>query len=336
MLWRLDPERAHNLALWALRRGWLRCSIPSDERLQVQALGSSLAHPLGLAAGFDKDALAVRGLARLGFSFVEVGTVTPRPQPGNAKPRLFRLPEDQALINRLGFNSRGVEEVERNLAILFDQESKALPLVGVNVGKNRDTPSERAVEDYVSVWRRLAQFATYGVVNVSSPNTPGLRELQASGFLREVVGALLTVSPETPLFVKLSPDEPDDLLVSLTGEALAAGASGVVLTNTTVRREGLRSRSANEQGGLSGVPLRNRATEVVRVVRRAHAHATIVGVGGIFTGADLLERLEAGADLCQVYTAFVYRGPSVVARILEELLQEMRVRLVSSVAALRG
>jgi len=336
LLWRLDPERAHNLALWALRRGWLRCRVPSDERLRVAALGASFPHPLGLAAGFDKDACAVRGIARLGFSFVEVGTVTPVPQPGNEKPRLFRLKEDRALINRLGFNSGGAEVVEMNLAALLEGAGTSAPLVAVNVGKNRDTPAEGALQDYVSVWRRLARFAAYGVVNVSSPNTPGLRDLQTPGFVRDVVGALLEVAPEKPLLVKLSPDEPDDSLVELTGEAVAAGAAGVVLTNTTVKREGLRSRQASEQGGLSGAPLRARATDAVRVVRRANPSAVIIGVGGIFTGADLLERLAAGADLCQAYTAFVYRGPSVVARILEELLREMDARSSPDVAALRG
>ncbi|MEW5884760.1 MAG: dihydroorotate dehydrogenase (quinone), partial [Armatimonadota bacterium] len=198
LLWRLDPERAHNLALWALRRGWLRCRVPSDERLRVAALGSSFAHPLGLAAGFDKDACAVSGIARLGFSFVEVGTVTPLPQPGNEKPRLFRLPEDSALINRLGFNSGGVDVVERNLGALFDGAAPGAPPVAVNVGKNRDTPPESALQDYLSVWRRLARFAAYGVVNVSSPNTPGLRALQTPAFVRDVVAALLEAVPEKP------------------------------------------------------------------------------------------------------------------------------------------
>lgn len=288
----------------------------------MDSLGVSLPHPLGLAAGFDKDAQAVHGLARLGFSFVEVGTVTPRAQIGDPKPRLFRLPEDRALVNRLGFNSRGAEAVERNLATLRERGKLEAP-IGVNVGMNRDTPTERAIGDYASVWRRLARFAAYGVVNVSSPNTPGLRALQTPDFLRNVVGALREIEPGRPLLVKLSPDEPDDALVELTGEALAAGAAGVVLTNTTVSRQRLRSRHADEEGGLSGEPLRQRANDAVRVVRQAHASAVIIGVGGIFTGADLLERLAAGADLCQVYTAFVYRGPCVVARILEELLLEM-------------
>lgn len=275
------------------------------------------------------------GIARLGFSFVEVGTVTPLPQPGNEKPRLFRLPEDSALINRLGFNSGGVDVVERNLGALFDGAAPGAPPVAVNVGKNRDTPPESALQDYLSVWRRLARFAAYGVVNVSSPNTPGLRALQTPAFVRDVVAALLETVPEKPLLVKLSPDEPDDALVELTGEAVAAGAAGVVLTNTTVKREGIRSRQASEQGGLSGAPLRARATDAVRVVRHAYQDAFIIGVGGIFTGADLLERLAAGADLCQTYTAFVYRGPSVVARILEELLLEMDARSTPDLAALR-
>jgi len=336
LLWRLDPERAHSIALWALRKGWLCRSIPLDERLRVDALGVSFFHPLGLAAGFDKDACAVRGLTRLGFSFVEVGTVTPRPQRGNAKPRLFRLPDDRALINSLGFNSGGADAVERNLAALFEKAGSEAARIGVNVGKNRDTPAQRAIADYVSVWNRLARFAVYGVVNVSSPNTPGLRDLQTPSFVRDVVGALLEVAPEKPLLIKLSPDEPDDALVELTGEAVAAGAAGVVLTNTTVSRHGLCSTKAGELGGLSGEPLRPRATDAVRVVRRAHPKAFIVGVGGISSGTDLLERVEAGADLCQVYTAFVYRGPSVVALILKELLREMEARSVQSVAALRG
>lgn len=300
----------------------------------MSALGASLPHPLGLAAGFDKDGDAVMGVTSLGFSFIEVGTVTPKPQPGNPKPRLFRLPEDLALINRLGFNSGGVEAVEHNLATVFDRAGSALA-VGVNIGKNRDTDAEGAIADYVSVWRRLARFATYGVVNVSSPNTPGLRDLQNPRFVREVVAALREVANK-PLLIKLSPDEPDAQLVGLTGEALAAGAAGVVLTNTTIRRDGLRTKQASQQGGLSGVPLRPRATEAVRVVRGAHPDAVIIGVGGIFTGGDLVERIEAGADLCQVYTAFVYRGPSVVKSILHEAIRELEARQVGSVAALRG
>lgn len=334
LLWRLDAERAHNLALWALRRHWFGCRVPSDERLRVSALGASFPHPLGLAAGFDKDGCAVMGIKRLGFSFIEAGTVTPKPQRGNPKPRLFRLPEDRALINRLGFNSGGVEAVERNLERIFDKVGPA-PAVGVNIGKNRDTDAEGALADYVSVWKRLARFATYGVVNVSSPNTPGLRDLQSPQFVREVVAALLEVANK-PLLIKLSPDEPDALLVALTGEALAAGAAGVVLTNTTVRRDGLRSKQAAQEGGLSGVPLRPRATEAVRVVRSAHPGAVIIGVGGIFTGGDLIERLTAGADLCQIYTALVYRGPSAVKSILDEAIREMDARRVGSVAALRG
>jgi dihydroorotate dehydrogenase len=274
------------------------------------------------------------GIQALGFSFVEVGTVTPKPQPGNPKPRLFRLPDDRALINRLGFNSSGLDAAERNLSAVFDRPGSAPP-VGVNIGKNRDTAAEEAVGDYASVWSRLARFATYGVVNVSSPNTPGLRDLQSPQFVREVVGTLREVAPK-PLLIKLSPDEPDSLLVELTGEALAAGAAGVVLTNTTVRREGLRSKAASQEGGLSGAPLRARATEAVRVVRRAHPSAVIIGVGGIFTGWDLLERIEAGADLCQVYTAFVYRGPSVVKSIVSEALRAMEARQVNSIASLRG
>ncbi len=330
MFWRLDAERAHNLALAVLRTGLVRVQPPTDPRLSMELFGRRLPHPVGLAAGFDKNGIALRGLQRLGFAFVEVGTVTPRPQPGNPKPRLFRLPEDLALINRLGFNNAGAETVASNL-----ERRPGDLVVGVNLGKNKDTTEGDAPNDYVAVWRRLAPHADYGVVNISSPNTPGLRDLQSPTFLRNLIPRLLEIENK-PILVKLSPDEEDGALIDLVGVALEAGAAGAILTNTTLARTNLQSPNAKETGGLSGAPLRQRATEALRAVRAAHPRATLVGVGGIFTGKDLFERLRAGADVVQIYTAFVYRGPQVVKRILEEFQGEMRRQGVSSIDELRS
>lgn len=276
------------------------------------AFDTELPHGFGLAAGFDKNGLALEGLYALGFAFVEVGTVTPLPQPGNEKPRMFRLPEHEAIVNRLGFNSLGAQEVARNLA----RTDTPMPY-GINIGKNRWTPNEDAWKDYREAARILKPFGRYFAINVSSPNTPGLRALQSTDDLRRLVDAVRDAGVEKPLFVKVSPDQADDELVELAQFAATAKV-GVIATNTTLSRPGVNT---THEGGLSGVPLRNRALAVCRLLRQAAGRdVEIIAVGGISTGQDLADRLEAGATACQVYTSFVYRGPQTVRLILDEYL----------------
>jgi len=322
LLFRLDPETAHQAALSALAlasatapgRAALRARhAVSDPSLAVEAFGLRFDNPLGLAAGYDKDARAVLGLAALGFGHVEVGTVTPRPQAGNPRPRIWRRPAERALNNRMGFPSAGAEVVARRLAAL---PAGRTVRVGVNLGKNRDTPLERAPDDYASAYRTVAPHADYAVVNVSSPNTPGLRELQGREHLEAILTQLAQARRDTrriPLLVKVAPDGTDEALDELVDVLLDAGVDGVVATNTTV------AGVAPDRGGLSGAPLRARATEVVaRVHRRAGDRLPVVGVGGVFDAADVREKLAAGAVLVQLYTGLVYEGPGVVRRILTE------------------
>jgi dihydroorotate dehydrogenase len=329
-LFALDAERAHNLTLAALRRPFvvrtLRALVAprADPRLDQRVLGLTFRHPVGLAAGLDKHGTAAAAWAALGFAFVEIGTVTPQPQAGNPRPRLFRLPADRAIINRLGFNSVGAAEVAQNLAAMVP-----LPIpIGINLGKNRQTSNDNAADDYMRALEIVHPFADYVVVNVSSPNTPGLRALQESRALRELVAQVvhraraLTTRKMIPVLVKVAPDmTPGDLLASVDA-ALEGGASAIIATNTTVARPGLKSRgpAVEEDGGLSGAPLRSRATEICRTV---YAHlrggAPIVGVGGIFTADDAYERIRSGASLVQLYTALIYEGPGVVGRIVRGL-----------------
>jgi len=311
LLFRLPPEAAHGLTLRLLRLvGALPPLSAAVRRLlgvhrlpavPVRAFGLTFPNPVGLAAGYDKDALAWRGLAALGFGHIEVGTVTPRPQPGNPKPRLFRLPEQRALLNRLGFPSRGAAFVARQL----QGPRPANLILGVNLGKNKATPNDRAVEDYLTLVRTFAPLADYLVVNVSSPNTEGLRRLQARNalerLLRPIVGALRDFGERTgpqgsrpPLLVKLAPDLDDEGLDAALEAILSAGADGVIATNTTVARRGLPPRWQREQGGLSGAPLRQRSTAMIRAIaRRTEGRLPIIGVGGILRPEDALEKLEA-------------------------------------------
>ena len=280
---------------------------------------------IGLAAGLDKDATATAGLARLGFGFLEVGTVTPRPQPGNPKPRLFRLNEDRALINRMGFNSAGAAAVSANLRRL--RNCIDVP-VGVNIGKNRDTPVEEAADDYRACLAATYDVADYVVVNLSSPNTPGLRDLQAAVAVRTLVGELVAErqrlsgenpesTPIPPLFVKIAPDLAADDLEATVAEAVEAGADGIVATNTTLSRpSSLRSKRAVEAGGLSGRPLFALSLETVRRTRRVVGKGpAVIGVGGIASAQDAAAMFDAGADLVQVYSALVFEGPALVARL---------------------
>ncbi len=323
LLFRLDPERAHGLAARALRATPLPLARRLRPRvapeLRVRCLGLELDGPVGLAAGFDKGEVLLPGLFALGFSHVEVGTITPRPQPGNDRPRLFRLPEHGALVNRMGFNNAGAEACAARLASL--PRAARLGAVGVNVGKNKLTPNEEAEADYLACIDRLHPHADYLVVNISSPNTPGLRELQHRAALERLLGAcvarLRALSPGKALLVKLAPDLSDAAIDDAVDVAISTGAAGIVATNTTLSRAGVEGHPrAAEQGGLSGAPLERRATEVVR---RCHARAAgrlvVVGSGGVLTAEDAYAKIRAGAALVQVYTGLVYGGPGFVQRL---------------------
>ncbi|WP_230470439.1 quinone-dependent dihydroorotate dehydrogenase [Lujinxingia vulgaris] len=339
-MFRLEPERAHHLAMGALAavtasaatRELLRGAVGvNDPRLKQEVWGLGFENPVGLAAGFDKDARWVNALGALGFGHVEVGTVTALAQAGNARPRLFRLVDDRGLLNRMGFNNAGSEAVARRL-----KGVKVEPVLGVNIGKSKVTPLEDAAEDYATTLRRLHDFADYIVVNVSSPNTPGLRSLQGrgplEGLLRRLKALNLELSEGTrrrPLLVKVSPDLGDQALDEVVEVVEAVGLDGIVATNTTVSRQGLRSAGVEAMGagGVSGRPVRSRSLEVIgRIYARSQGRVPIVGVGGIFGAEDALAALEAGASLVQVWTGFVYEGPLVVRRINRGLLRLMEAR----------
>ncbi len=318
-------------AAWLLRR-WLG---PRDPVLRVRALGLEFPGPLGLAAGFDKDARGTRGLAALGFGFVEVGTVTARAQPGNPRPRMFRLTADRALVNRMGFNNAGAAAAAARLGRIRGRRSGGGPVVGVNIGKTRAAPDAEAAADYAASARAVAAVADYVVVNVSSPNTPGLRDLQAADRLRPVLVAvrvaLDAASPgrRVPLLVKIAPDLADADVDAIADLALGLGLDGIIATNTTVSRDGLASPlaevAAAGAGGLSGPPLRARALEVLtRLRERAGDRLVLVAAGGIETPDDAWERLRAGATLVQAYTGFVYGGPLWPRRMHAGLAQRLR------------
>ena len=319
----LPPETAHGLALWALRRGLTpTVTRPSSTRLATSFCGFELAHPLGLAAGFDKNAEAIAGLFGLGFSFVEVGTVTPRPQAGNPRPRLFRLRAQQALINRMGFNNDGLDAVRARLA---GRDPRWGPL-GANIGANRD--ARDPVADYVTCLRGLYELVDYVAVNVSSPNTPGLRDLQDRARLDELLAALVEArtalaggARAKPLLVKIAPDLAPVEEAALAEVALARGVDGLIIGNTTTARpEVVPVRYRGEPGGLSGAPLFLKSTEQLgRVHRLTAGQLPLIGVGGILRGADAYAKIRAGAGALQLYTALIYRGPRVVSRILDEL-----------------
>lgn len=333
------PERAHGLAIRALERGVVPARPVRDPRLRVRALGLDFPNPLGMAAGFDKNAQVPGPLLRLGFGFAEIGTVTPLAQPGNPQPRMFRLPADAAVVNRLGFNNAG------HAAALARLQAAALPpgaIVGVNVGANKDT--EDRVADYVAGIKTFADVATYFTVNVSSPNTPGLRDLQAADALRELLTRALAArdeaaagGPRVPVLLKLAPDLTDEGVADAVGVAVETGVDGLVVSNTTLSRDGLHDPNAGEAGGLSGAPLFAASTAMLARVRQLAGDAPVlVGVGGIATGDQLFEKLRAGATLTQLYTGFIYRGPGTPSQILRELLARMDREGVTRVADVIG
>lgn len=319
VLSRLDPEFAHHAGMIVVRMigvpplAWIARALTRPPRSgQVRALGLVFPSPFGIAAGFDKDAVGVRGLSALGFGHVEVGTITAVPQAGNPKPRLFRLIPDGAVVNRMGFNNAGAEAAEKRLWRLRRRRPSAV--IGVNIGKSRVVPVEDAIGDYVASAVRLAPLADYLAINVSSPNTPGLRGLQAVETLAPLLRAVKAAAGSTPLLVKIAPDLADDEVTAIARLAVAEGLDGLIATNTTISREGLVSDAAvvaaAGEGGLSGAPLASRSLAVLRLVRAAVPDGfCVISVGGVQTGAEVRERLEAGATLVQGYTGFLYRGP---------------------------
>lgn len=328
ILTRVDPETAHRLGFAALRTAQPLLRHTPAENARVSAMGLTFPGPLGLAAGFDKNAEGIDAFAALGFSFVEVGTVTGEPQPGNPRPRLFRLPADRAIVNRMGFNNDGAEVVARRLAARRRSRHRDV-VVGVNIGKTKAVPAEAAIADYEKSTGLLAPHADYLVVNVSSPNTPGLRDLQAVDVLAPLLTAVrrqadAVRTEHLPLLVKIAPDLADKDVLAVADLALELGLDGIVATNTTIGRKGLRSAPDEVThagaGGLSGPPVRARALEVLRLLReRVGPDLTLVAVGGIDSAQDARERLDAGATLLQAYTAFVYEGVLWASRVQREL-----------------
>jgi dihydroorotate dehydrogenase len=339
---RLPPEEAHRVAFWLIRAAagvpglapaLRRLLGPHDSSLRVRALGLDFPGPLGLAAGFDKDGEGVMGLAALGFSFIEVGTVTARPQPGNPKPRMFRFPDERALVNRMGFNNHGAAALSARLRALRARPGFK-PIIGVNIGKTKVAGEDEAVADYATSARLVADVADYVVVNVSSPNTPGLRNLQEAGKLRPILAgvraALDEASPRrrVPLLVKIAPDLGDPDVDAVADLALDLGLDGIIATNTTIARTGLLDSAAVADagpGGMSGAPLKQRSLEVLtRLHDRCGKRVTLIAAGGITTPADAEARLAAGATLLQAYTAFIYEGPFWPGRLQRGLAARLR------------
>jgi dihydroorotate dehydrogenase len=329
-----DPELAHELALKVLQNLgpmlWILQNFTSfhDPALEQEVLGLTFKNPVGLAAGFDKNAVAIQGLAALGFGFLEVGTVTRHPQEGNPRPRIFRFPKDKALINRMGFNNEGADAIARRFQ---EMKPPTIP-IGISIGKSKITPLDKAVEDYLYSFQKLYAYADYFAINISSPNTQGLRTLQEKDQLDNLVMALQkeseTLSRQTkisrrPLFIKISPDLSWQALDELLEVCLNRGIHGVIATNTTLYRDGL-STQTDETGGLSGKPLQKRALEVVRYIYR-QTRLPIIGVGGIFQAEDAFAMLKAGARLIQVYTGLIYEGPFMVHRINKGLRKLMEI-----------
>lgn len=323
----IDPERAHHLGAAAIRAiGAARPGVRTDARLTTRALGREFPTPFGIAAGFDKDATMIAGLGALGFGHVEVGTITARPQPGNDRPRLFRLVDDRALVNRMGFNNGGAAAAAERIAAA--REARSRPVIGVNIGKSRvvDADDAAAVEaDYLHSARLLAPVADYLAVNVSSPNTPGLRGLQEERLLEPLLAAVREAAGAVPVLVKIAPDLDDEQVAGIAALATRLELAGIVATNTTIRRDGLRTAADAVAhagaGGLSGPPVASRSLAVLRLLRaQLPAAIDVVSVGGVETAGDVRARLDAGAALVQGYTGFIYRGPGWAREVNRGLL----------------
>ena len=313
LLFSLDPETAHKLSL-GLAIFLPRLAVPA---CPVRAMGLEFSNPVGLAAGLDKDAAHIDTLARLGFGFIEVGTVTPRPQPGNPRPRLFRIPEREALINRFGFNNVGLDAFLENIA-----RTQWRGVLGVNIGRNADTPPERSAEDYELCLQQVYPAASYVTINVSSPNTAGLRSLQEKESLENLLGRLTAArerlserhGKRVPLVLKISPDLENEQISAIAESVRRHRLEGVIATNTSLSRDRVQGlRYANEAGGLSGAPIRHRATRVLKQLKALLPDVTLIGAGGILSHADAVEKRAAGATLVQLYTGLIYRGPGLVA-----------------------
>ncbi|MDF2671525.1 MAG: diguanylate cyclase, partial [Paenibacillus sp.] len=341
LLFRMDAERAHHLTVDGLGQasripGILTMlnnmyGVARHPELAVELCGLSFHNPVGLAAGLDKNGAAVEGFSSLGFGFMEVGTVTPRPQQGNDKPRLFRLPPDEALVNRMGFNNVGTEVMAQHL----QKVGKHTIPVAVNIGKNKDTANEDAEEDYRKCVRVLYTYGDFFVVNISSPNTPGLRNLQHGAELQRLVAAVKDEMEQQhqrfggvpkPMFVKIAPDVTEHELEYMVETLVQGGVSGIIATNTTLSRDGLTHSSAKETGGLSGKPLTTRSTEIIRgIYRHTQGRLPIIGCGGIFSAKDAYDKIRAGASLIEVYTALIYKGPGLIRELNEGLLELLRL-----------
>lgn len=328
LLFRLSPETSHELSLDLLGAGGrlglngLLCKKPAA--LPVKIMGLEFANPVGLAAGLDKNGDAIDGLGQLGFGFLEIGTVTPRPQPGNPKPRLFRLPEAQAIINRMGFNNHGVDYLLERV-----RAARYRGVLGINIGKNFDTPVERAVDDYLIGLEKVYPHASYVTVNVSSPNTPGLRSLQFGDSLRQLLEALRRRQEDlavehgrrVPLAIKIAPDMSDEETVEVARALVEAGMDAVIATNTTLSREGVEGLlHGDEAGGLSGAPVRDKSTHTVKVLAaELGGRLPIIAVGGITEGRDAADKIAAGASLVQIYSGFIYKGPKLIREAVDAI-----------------
>ena len=322
LLRRIEPETAHDLSLMALRLGLAGRSRERDDPvLAVEVLGLTFSNPIGLAAGFDKDAVAAAALMRLGFGFVETGTVTPRPQAGNSKPRLYRLEPDRAVINRMGFNNGGLEAYTRNLKTLSNRPA----ILGANVGINKDGANPE--RDYPALIAAVGPLADYVTINVSSPNTPGLRDLQSEDRLRSILRAVAKVPDKPPILVKVAPDLSDDGLRAVTETCVDEGVQGLIVGNTTLSRPlGIKSRLIRKDGGLSGAPLFPLST---RMLARAYLYArgrlVLIGAGGVFDAQDALTKIRAGASLVQLYTGFAFQGPALIPRMKRDLAASLKM-----------
>ncbi len=333
----IPPERAHHFTLslfkFALRIPLMKLLLKKrytvkHEKLEKNIFGLTFPNPVGLAAGFDKNGEHIDSMSTLGFGFIEIGTVTPKPQAGNPQPRLFRLPKDEALINRMGFNNDGIEAVMQ--ALKKYQKDRDF-IIGGNIGKNKITPNEEAVNDYAICFEQLFPYVDYFVVNVSSPNTPGLRSLQEKGPLTAILTHLQKLNQQKgaprPILLKIAPDLNNDQLDDIIDIVKITQIDGIIATNTTISRQGLHTPTAAVEnignGGLSGRPLKERATEVIRYIhQKSEGHIPIIGVGGIASAEDALEKLEAGAQLVQIYSGMVYEGPSLVKQINKAILKK--------------
>ena len=341
ILFLLPPEKAHHFALSSLyfltripglssmMRKLFKFQSPVLER---DCFGLHFKNPVGLAAGFDKDAKYIELMDLLGFGFIEIGTVTPKPQKGNDLPRLFRLPQDNALINRMGFNNEGLEAAQSRLKKLREKGSRII--IGGNIGKNKITPNDKAVNDYEVCFEGLFPYVDYFVINVSSPNTPGLRSLQNPEELRKIFSSLQKKNSNSgdpkPLLVKIAPDLENEAIIEITELALEYKLNGIIACNTTISRSGLKTNSTRLEeignGGLSGAPVANRSTEVIQLIRKhARSQLSIIGVGGIQDGVSALDKVNAGADLIQIYTGFIYTGPSLVKKICQYMVNHQRL-----------